>query len=111
MSLHEIVHFIWFDRWSALFQDNPAEYEAPNLKWLFSEMAVKAILGDPRLAERNPYYPDSCVYDYFYAMTVEKRPILEIMEELFTEGGIAQFMIEGYRFCREHKAEICQQVK
>lgn len=111
MSLHEIVHFIWFDRWSVLFQDDPAEYEAPHLKWLFSEMAVKAILGDSRLTERNPYYPDGCVYDYFYTMAVEKQPILETMEELFAEGDIDQFMIKGYRYCREHEAEIRKQVK
>ena len=111
MSLHEIVHFIWFDRWSALFRDEQAEYEAPHLKWIFSEMAVKAILGDARLAERNPYYPDSCVYDYFYTMAVEKRPILETMEELFAERNIDRFMMEGYRYCREHETEIRRQTK
>lgn len=111
MSLHEVVHFLWFDRWKAIFHDNPAEYEAPHLKWIFSEMAVKAILGTPRLAERNPYYPDSCVYEYFYTMTVEKRLILETMEELFAEGSIDRLMVEGYRYCREHEAEIRRQVK
>lgn len=111
MALHEIVHFLWFDRWNAAFHDDPAEYEAPHLKWLFSEMAVKPILGEPRLAERNPYYPDDCVYAYFDAMTVEGRPILEVMEELFAAGSIDRFMAEGWRFCREHEEEIRRQVK
>lgn len=111
MALHEVVHFLWFDRWNALFHDDPAEYEAPYLKWLFSEMAVKPILGEPRLAERNPYYPDDCVYAYFDAMTVEGRPILEVMEEFFAAGNIDRFMAEGWRFCREHEREICRQVK
>lgn len=111
MSLHEIVHFLWFDRWNDIFHDGPAEYEAPHLKWLFSEMAVKPILGDSRLAARNPYYPDDCVYEYFGTMTVEGRPILETMEELFPGRSIERFMLEGYRYCREPEAEIRRQVR
>lgn len=111
MALHEVVHFLWFDRWSGIFHDDPAEYEAPHLKWLFSEMAVKAILGDPKLAVRNPYYPDDCVYAYFGTMIVEERPILETTEELFSRGSIERFMVEGYRYCQEHEAEIRRQVK
>lgn len=111
MALHEIVHFLWFDRWNALFHDDPAEYESSHLKWVFSEMAVYPILGDPRLAARDPYYPDSCVYDYFYTMTVEGRPVLDTMTELFVAGNIDQFMMDGYRYCREHEAEIRLQMK
>ena len=111
MSLHEVVHFLWFDRWNTLFHDDPAEYESPHLKWVFSEMAVYPILGDIRLAARNPYYPASCVYDYFYTMTVEGRPILDTMAELFAAGNIDRFMTDGYRYCREHEAEIRLQMK
>lgn len=111
MALHEIVHFLWFDRWNALFHDDPAEYETPHLKWVFSEMAVKPVLGEPRLAERNPYYPGECVYEYFYAMTVGGRPVLETMEELFARGTIDQFMVDGYRYCQEHEAEILGQMR
>lgn len=111
IALHEIVHFLWFDRWNALFHDDPAEYETPHLKWLFSEMAVKPVLGKPGLAERNPYYPDSCVYDYLETMTAGGRPVMETMEEIYAGGGIDHFMIEGYRYCQEHAAEIRRQMK
>ncbi len=111
MALHEVVHFLWFDRWSALFRDDPAEYETPHLKWLLSEMAVKPILGEPRLAERNPYYPDGCVYAYFDTMTVEGRPILEVMEALYAAEGVDGLMEEGFRYCREHEEEIRRQMK
>lgn len=111
MALHEIVHFLWFDRWQTLFLDDPAEYESPHLKWIFSEMAVRPILGDPRLAARNPYYPDACIYEYFYTMTAEGRPILDTMDELFAGGSIDQFMTEGYRYCQEHEVEIRRQIK
>ena len=111
MALHEIVHFLWFDRWNALFHDDPAEYETPHLKWIFSEMCVRPILGEPRLAERNPYYPGECVYEYFYTMTVGGRPVLETMEELFAQRSMDQFMVDGYRYCQEHEAEILRQMR
>lgn len=111
MTLHELVHFLWFDRWQALSLDEPAEYESPHLKWVFSEMAVYPILGNPELAARNPYYPASCVYNYFYTMTVEGRPILDTMAELFAEGNIDRFMADGYRYCQEHEVEIRLQMK
>ena len=111
MALHEIVHFLWFDRWNALFHDDPAEYETPHLKWIFSEMCVRPILGEPRLAERNPYYPGECVYEYFYTMTVGGRPVLETMDELFAQRSMDQFMVDGYRYCQEHEAEILRQMR
>ncbi len=111
MALHEVVHFLWFDRWSALFHDSPEEYETPHLKWLLSEMAVKAILGEPRLAARNPYYPDGCVYEYFDAMTAGGRPVLEVMEALYAAEGVDGLMKEGFRYCREHEEEIRRQMK
>lgn len=111
MALHELTHFLWFDRWNTLFHDDPAEYEAPHLKWIFSEMAVKPILGDPRLAERNPYYPDSCIYEYLETMMAGGKPVMETMEKLFAENDIDHFMIEGYRYCREHETEIYCQIQ
>lgn len=111
IALHEIVHFLWFDRWNALFHDDPAEYETLHLKWIFSKMAVKPVLGKPGLAERNPYYPDSCVYDYLETMTAGGRPVMETMGEIYAGGGIEHFMIEGYRYCQEHEAEIRRQMK
>ena len=38
MSIHEIIHFVWFDVWHSLFGDSFEEYERPNLKWILSEM-------------------------------------------------------------------------
>ena len=55
MALHEITHFVWFKKWQAHFKDNSFEYDAPYLKWVFSEMVVESVLSDKRLYPLNPY--------------------------------------------------------
>ena len=48
---------------------------------------------------------------YFDTMTVEGRPILEVMEALYAAEGVDGLMEEGFRFCQEHEAEIRRQMK
>ena len=110
MSLHEMTHFLWFHVWNQRFQDSPAEYESPSLKWIFSEMAVVPILADERLAEINPYR-DQCAYDYFYTMTVEGTSVLDTMETLYRSLPMAAFMEQGYTWCLQHEPEIRRQMR
>lgn len=111
MSLHELIHFAWFMVWNQRFHDDDAEYETPSLKWVFSEMAVDAVMRDKRLSTINPYSPNECVYDYFYSMTVEGKPILETLFELYATRPIGDFMQQGLLFCQTHENEIRKQMK
>ncbi len=57
VTLHEIIHFVWFHVWNQEFRDSYEEYERPSLKWILSEMVVESIMTDPRPSELNPYFP------------------------------------------------------
>ena len=57
VTLHEIIHFVWFHVWNQEFRDSYEEYERPSLKWILGEMVVESIMTDPRLSELNPYFP------------------------------------------------------
>lgn len=111
MALHEMTHFLWFYVWNRRFQDSYQEYESPSLKWVLSEMVVEPILRDERLASINPYWPNECVYDYFYPMTAAGTPILDTMNELYRSLPIHDFMEQGYAYCLRHEAEIRSQMK
>lgn len=111
MSLHEMVHFLWFYVWNHHFRDSYGEYESPSLKWVFSEMAVAPVLEDERLACINPYFPDGCVYDYFYTMSVEGTPVLDTMSRMYHALPIRDFMEQGYAYCLRHEAEIRAQMQ
>lgn len=46
VTLHELIHYVWFVVWNKVFLDSYQEYESPTLKWLISEMVVEAIMSD-----------------------------------------------------------------
>lgn len=111
-ALHEIIHFIWFYVWHQNFGDNYAEYEAPHLKWILSEMAVEPIMRDDRLGGINPYYSDkSCVYLYFYTMKIDGECILDTLYKMFKSMPMHDFMESGYKYCLRHEAEIRKHIK
>jgi hypothetical protein len=105
MALHEIAHFVWFEKWHAHFGDDPAEYETPHLKWIFSEMVVESLLSGEQVKPLNPYAGHS-VYEGFYTLTLDGKPALETLDALYRQHDIIGFMERGYAFCQQHEAAI-----
>ena len=113
IALHEMVHFVWFAVWNALFKDSYEEYENPSLKWILSELVVEAVMSDERLSSINPYYPreqGGCIYPYFFTMEVEGVPITDTVREMYRTKEISEFMEESYTFCQKHEAEIREHI-
>ena len=110
LSLHEMIHFLWFHVWHEHFHDSYDEYETPSLKWILSEMVVESIMRDPRLSSINPYFPrenGGCVYGYFQNMIIDGRPILDTLEDMYsTRRSIQGFMQESYAYCQMHESGI-----
>ena len=107
ISLHEIIHFVWFYVWNNHFNDNYEEYETPNLKWILSEMVVEAIMSDDRLKSINPYFDGGgCVYPYFYTLKIDDKPILDILYDMYKRMSITDFMEKSYDLCLIHEGEI-----
>lgn len=107
--IHEIIHFIWFYVWNEVFQDSYDEYEAPSLKWIFSEMVVESIMRDERLSSINPYFPrenGGCIYPYFFTMQTSDGLALDILDKMYREKNIRAFMKDGYEWCKLHENEI-----
>lgn len=107
LSLHEIIHFVWFYVWNNHFNDNYEDYETPNLKWILSEMAVEPIMRDYRLKSINPYFDGGgCVYPYFYTLKIDNKPILDILYEMYKEMSIIDFMEKSYELCLKYESQI-----
>ena len=111
ISLHELVHFFWFDVWNKYFKDNYSEYESPSLKWILSEMVVRTIMHDKRLSSINPYYPNECIYEYFFDMKINDEPIVDVLDEMYKGKSITEFMDEAYNFCLLHEKGIRAYIK
>lgn len=109
ISIHELIHFVWFIVWNELFKDSYDEYETPSLKWILSELVVESIMDDPRLSSINPYYPrehGGCIYSYFYTMIIDGKPITETIRQMYATMDIHAFMKESYDYCQRHEKEI-----
>ena len=108
-ALHEIIHFFYFYVWNGLFDDPPDACEAPALPWLLSEMVVEPIMRDERLRSINPYFErenGGCVYPYFYDMTLDGRPLLDTLYEMYRAQPIDAFMRESYAFLQAHEDAV-----
>ena len=111
LSIHEIIHFVWFHVWNNYFHDSYDEYESPHLKWILSEMVVEPIMRDERLKSINPYFDGGgCVYPYFYTLKLEDKPILEILYDMYQSMGMVEFMEKSYELCLEYEALIREHI-
>lgn len=110
MSLHEIIHFVWFDKWNKLFADSYDEYERPTLKWILSEMVVETLMKDPRLSSLNPYFP-GCIYSYFFNMKVGDDLVLNRIDVMHDSLRIVDFMKESYQYVLRHENEIRRHIE
>ncbi len=109
MSIHEMIHYVWFYVWNRLFNDSYDEYETPSLKWILSEIVVESIMSDKRLSSINPYFPreqGGCVYSYFLDMTIDGKPVLDVIDNLYKENRMTDFMQVSYEYCLKHEKEI-----
>ncbi len=109
LTIHEMIHFLWFHVWNSIHHDSYDEYERPSLKWILSEMVVESIMSDERLSRINPYFPrenGGCVYGYFQNMVIENRPILETLDEMYRSHPMPAFMKNGYDYCLKNEAAI-----
>lgn len=111
LSIHEIIHFVWFHVWNNYFHDSYDEYELPHLKWILSEMVVEPIMRDERLRAINPYFDGGgCVYPYFYTLKIENRSILDILYEMYQSMSMVEFMKKSYELCLEYEALIREHI-
>lgn len=109
VSMHELVHFVWFYVWNRLFGDSYDEYERPSLKWILSEMIVESVMKDDRLSSINPYFPrehGGCIYPYFFDMKANGVFILDTLDEMYKNLEIGDFMQTSYSYCQKHEKEI-----
>ena len=103
--IHEIIHFVWFEKWSEIFgASNTDEYNAPNTPWLLSEIAIDAIFKKTEL--KKYCYSDMPAYKHFYDVSINGDNLMEYFEKLFVSNSIEDFMKKGNRYVAENKEKI-----
>ncbi|MBU5331122.1 hypothetical protein KQI61_02850 [Anaerocolumna aminovalerica] len=105
-SVHEINHFILFEKWKAMhgytLQEAPSY---PDVLWFLEEMAVDPTLNTKEMQEVAPY-PQKA-YQIFYDNTLNDIPIEEYIIKLFKErNNMADFLDKAYKFIEDNHRDI-----
>lgn len=100
--IHEIIHFVWFEKWAELFENtSKEEFNAPSATWLLSEIVIDAIIKETELkkycSEKQP------AYKHFYDVQIDGVNVMEYFGNLFNSCDIREFMTEGYMYVVENK--------
>lgn len=110
MATHEITHFVWFYFWNKHFQDNPAEYDFPNIKWLLSEIVVETINHNTDIANLGKQ-PKHIAYSYFYDMTINGKLIFDTMKHLYlNRKDIYDFMDKAFEWIKSNESELRKKI-
>ena len=93
VCLHEITHFLWFDKWKEVFPNwKKQDLERPSISWLFLEISVDPIFKNSAFKSITPEQP---AYDYFYKETVNNENMMEFFRKLYKENSLEDYMKKG----------------
>lgn len=97
-SIHEINHFILFEKWKSMHGYNKIEQpNHPEALWFLEEMAVDPTLNNPVMQEVAPYYQRA--YQKFYENNINGFSIEEYIIKFFHErNNMADFLDRSYEF-------------
>ncbi len=105
-SIHEINHFILFEKWKAMHgYTSDKQPSHPEILWFLEEMAVDPTLNSPEMQEAAPYPQKS--YASFYENKINGIPIEDyIIDQFKNRSNMADFLDNAYRFISENYNEI-----
>jgi len=106
IALHEILHFIWFEKWKEIFPNyDKKEFESPHLVWKLSEMVPLAVLSDNSIQEIFKHEPS--VYNEWKSKQINGKPLLDHLQTIYDDKkSFEDFVKKSWEFVREHEKEI-----
>ncbi len=104
-AIHEILHFIWFEKWKSIFPEAGLDdLDPPSLPWKLSEIVPLAILSDERIQKIFKHYP--VVYDEWQEVKINKKPLLGYIQEFYdSRKDFEDFVRKSWNFVRKN-AEV-----
>lgn len=102
-SIHEINHFVLFEKWKLMHgYDKENEPLYPDTLWFLEEMAVDPTLNIPCIQKVAPY-PQKA-YEQFYECMIDGIPAENHIINMFVNrSSIEDFLDTAYSFIDRHK--------
>ncbi|MCC7552119.1 hypothetical protein KO317_00445 [Candidatus Micrarchaeota archaeon] len=98
ITIHELLHFIYFDKWKKIFpKDDISKFEAPNKIWHLSEMVPKIILNDKKI-QHIFKYPFSSYKEYDLYL-INGKPVVYGLQEIYEKRkNFTDFLKKSRKF-------------
>lgn len=78
VTIHEICHFLYFEKWKELFNDyDESHYNHPHLAWYLSEAIIDPLLNNETFTK----YTNGPIksYDVFYETMINDQNIIDLL--------------------------------
>jgi hypothetical protein len=107
-SIHEINHFVLFEKWKQMHgYDKASEPLYPETLWFLEEIAVDPTLNIPCIQSVAPY-PQKA-YDQFYECIIDGISAEEHIINMFTARiSMEDFLDKAYVFIENYKDKLLQ---
>ncbi|MDP1696139.1 MAG: hypothetical protein Q8L29_04460 [archaeon] len=105
-SIHEIYHFIYFEKWKEVFpKAKENEFNDPHLVWRLSEMVPRIVLNDKRIQKVFRYEFDS--YKVYESAKLNGRHLLSYLQYIYdNKKDFPDFLRKSWKFVKENQKEI-----
>ncbi|MDP3989777.1 MAG: hypothetical protein Q8Q01_01065 [archaeon] len=106
ITMHEILHFIYFEKWKKVFpKTKQREFDSPYLVWKLSEMVPGIILNDDKFQKifKHKHRP----YKEYEKLKIEGKPLLSYLQNFYdNRKDFADFLKQSWKFVKKHEKEI-----
>ena len=101
-NIHEILHFIYFEKWKKLFPKIPEKkFDAPYLVWDLSEMATSIILSDKRIQKIFKHKPHP--YKEHEKIKINEKYLLTYLREFYKKRkNFDNFLRDSWKFLNKN---------
>jgi len=106
ISIHELFHLLYFEKWKEIFPKTEIkDFKPPSLIWHLSELIVPIILNDKKIQEIFEYNHRS--YEEYNKLKINNESINEIILNLYkNRKDFSSFIKEAYKIMIAHEKEI-----
>ncbi len=100
-TAHEVLHFIWFEKWKLLYPKTPRRYfDSPYLEWKYSEMVTDPILNNKPFKEMFTFQERG--YDSFYQLYDENELVMDKLRKIYSTGDSIENKIkDGFTYIEQ----------
>jgi len=95
--IHEIIHFLYFKKWSEIFSDyDDKKFNGPNSEWKLSEILVHSIINNNKMIQGiiNNEYSD--VYKEWQSIKINDRKLVDYFGDIYREHEDGKISFEDF---------------